>query len=629
MPHRNYRPDIDGLRAIAVVAVVAFHAFPNALRGGFTGVDIFFVISGYLISRLIWDGLDDNSFTLLGFYRRRVVRLFPALVVVLAACLVAGWWLLLPSQFATLGKDVAAAAVYSSNFVFWHESGYFATPASLRPLTHLWSLAVEEQFYLLYPLLLIVCARRRALTGGVLAVLFAGSFLVNLEQSATHPSAAFYLLPSRFWELLLGGLVAYARTGVPARLRASMSVAGAGLIVVAVLAPSSASRYPGWWALAPTLAAALIIAAGPSALINRALSWSPLVFIGAISYPLYLWHFPLLVFARLHHGGPLPASEAALLVAASVVLAYVTYRFVERPIRSRRPRLLWKPLPALAAGMAAVACGGLVVNSAQGFVSRLSIPDQNLLGFKYDYRSVWREGTCFLRPEQIATAFTPSCVEQGEKPLVVLYGDSHAAQLYPGLSANRSTRRYRLAEFTASACPPIVGYTNPVRPFCPSINDNVLRRLAALHPYEVILAGAWWAYPDARLDDLAKTVAAIRAAGVKQIVLVGPVPKWNVPLPQALYDYTLKNPGPLPDRMTGLSDASAASDAVVGKIAAALHVGYADPMGVLCNQDGCLTRVGDQLNDLTAWDQDHLTAASGKLVVRLLHRSLLPGPIGG
>ena len=296
----SYRPDVDGLRAVAIAAVVAFHAFPGAVRGGFTGVDVFFVISGYLISHIIWRRLDEGRFSLAWFYGRRALRLFPALALVLVATLVTGRWLLLPDAYETLGKDVASAAAFVSNLVLWHDAGYFTENAALRPLTHLWSLAVEEQFYLVFPLLLLLTRRSWRLTGGVLALLLAGSFAWNVHIAGADPAQAFYLLPSRFWELLLGGVLAYVQLSGAARRRPRLadgaSLAGLALLPIAFLGPTSSSVFPGWWALAPTAAAVLLIAAGPSAVVNRRfLAAAPVVLLGKISYPLYLWHFPLLV----------------------------------------------------------------------------------------------------------------------------------------------------------------------------------------------------------------------------------------------------------------------------------------------------------------------------------------------
>lgn len=629
-----YRADIDGLRAVAVTAVVVFHAFPGVARGGFSGVDVFFVISGYLISSLIWDGLAGDRFSLAGFYKRRALRLFPALVVVLTACLVAGWWLLLPADYARLGKDAAAAAGYVSNFVFWNESGYFAPAASLRPMTHLWSLAVEEQFYLLYPLLLIAVFRRRGATAALIVVLAVVSFGVNLAQVHTDAAAAYYLLPARFWELLLGGLLAYAH--IHARLRWSgrladlLSIAGVAMLAVSFLGPSGSSLYPGWWALAPTAAAVLLIAAGPAAAVNRhVLSWPPVVLVGRFSYPLYLWHFPVLVFARLRYGAALPAQTSALLVLASVALAYLTYRFVERPIRRRRLRPRRRIVPALAAMMAAVAVGGIVVNSASGVPARLPFPAQKLVSFKYDFETAWRVPDCFIDAgKQDASDFAPRCIDGGgadRGPLVLLWGDSHAAHLYPGLRSLQRDRRFRLAELTSSSCPPFLGHVQPDRRYCAQINPAILARVRRLHPATVILSAAWDQYSDD--GRIVRTVDALKKAGVPRVVIVGPSPKWPQGMPQSLYAYYRKKPGRgIPRRFSfGLSSGPRKDAPAVRALARRSGARYVDPLAVLCNADGCLARVGDRIDELTIWDSAHFTTAGSSYVARAVAGTVMAG----
>ncbi len=629
--HRRlpYRADVDGLRAIAVIAVVVYHAFPGALRAGFTGVDVFFVISGYLISSLIWRGLADGKFSLLTFYGRRVLRLFPALLVVLAACLVAGWWLLAPGGYERLGRDTAAAAVYLSNFVFWRESGYFAPAASARPLTHLWSLAVEEQFYVLYPWLLIATFRRRRATVVLLLSLLAGSFAVSVVILRIDPAQAFYLLPSRFWELLAGGLLAYAQINVwkqPSRRVANVvSLCGLALLPLAFLRPHS-SDFPGWWALAPVAAAVLLVGGGPEAMLNRlVLARRPLVFVGRISYPLYLWHFPMLSFARARYG-TLSTGAALVVVALSFVLAYLTFQFIEVPLRSHVRRVSWKPVPVLIVLMLALGGGGLVVDESGGAPSRLPLLMRKLTGFTYDYKPVYREGTCFLRNDQDATAFTSSCVEPGTKPLLFLWGDSHAADLYPGLKALETSRRFRIAEFTASSCPPFVHYSPPNRPFCEALNQAVIQKLRALHPREVLLSAAWERYNDK--TPLIHTVELLRRLHVPSIVLVGPGPDWPQGLPQVLYN-TYQERNALPTRIRrGLSDRPPKIDVKMHALARRLRIPYVAPLAVLCNADGCLARTGAGGNEITVWDTAHFTRAGSVLLARSAERALLSG-IGG
>jgi hypothetical protein len=402
--------------------------------------------------------------------------------------------------------------VYLSNFVFWRESGYFAPAASARPLTHLWSLAVEEQFYVLYPWLLIATFRRRRATVALLLGLLAASFAVSVVILGVDPAQAFYLLPSRFWELLAGGLLAYAQFNVtrqPSQRFANVvSLGGLVLLPLAFFGPQGGSDFPGWWALAPVAAGVLLVAGGPNAALNRlVLAQRPLVLVGRISYPLYLWHFPLLAFARARYG-TLSTGAVLVVVALSFVLAYLTYRLVELPLRSYVRRVSWKPVPVLIVLMLALGGGGLAVDESGGAPSRLPPLMRTLTGFTYAYKPVYREGTCFLRNDQDAAAFTASCVEPGTKPLVFLWGDSHAADLYPGLQALETRRRFRIAQFTASSCPPFVHYSPPHRPFCEALNDAVIAKLRALHPREVILSAAWERYEDK--TPLIRTVALLR-----------------------------------------------------------------------------------------------------------------------
>lgn len=382
----KYRPDIDGLRAIAVTAVVAFHAFPNLARGGFVGVDVFFVISGFLISRIILEAHLNNSFSYLDFYARRIKRIFPALIVVSAFVFALGWYVLLPDEFRQLGKHLAAGAGFVSNFALWHEAGYFDRSADTKPLLHLWSLGIEEQFYILWPVVLSLALTLKRGFILVAATLALASFAFNIVTTANDPVAAFYSPLTRFWELMVGGILAYLVVGNRFQLTSFANtrvVLGLSMIIASVLFLNKEMAFPGYLALLPTVGAFLIISGDPGAWLNRHLLGNRLmVGVGLISYPLYLWHWPLLVFFKIIKGRLLTPLDRTGAVALAVVLAFLTYRFIERPFRGAWRR----DAPAyLATGMAIVAVLGIAV-FANILASRLRNENvEQILAASYDW----------------------------------------------------------------------------------------------------------------------------------------------------------------------------------------------------------------------------------------------------
>ncbi|HZX25590.1 MAG TPA: acyltransferase family protein [Telluria sp.] len=450
--HPAYRPDIDGLRAVAVLAVVLFHAFPGSLRGGFVGVDIFFVISGFLIGGILIRGLQQGRLDLAGFYARRVRRIFPALAVVLAACLAFGWFALFADEFKMLGKHVFGGAAFVSNFFLWNEVGYFDTAAETKPLLHLWSLGIEEQFYIFWPLLLALAWRLRVSLLGLALGLGAASFLLNVAGVHGHPSATFYSPASRAWELLAGAALAYASVnhlsayagvrragrGVTQyelsspRARHALSLAGAALLALAVLLVQREKAFPGFWALLPVLGALLLIGAGPQAVVNRwILASRPMVAVGLVSYPLYLWHWPLLSYAHIIESGVPALKIRAAAVAAALVLAALTYWLIEKPLRSTRRGGLKVAL--LAAVVAALGAVGGAVYFAQGLPGRASVVENGLLQKDLVLvEDVANAAACKAR-YGFASLYEYCLLDDVKRdPTVVLIGDSHAYHLVAG-----------------------------------------------------------------------------------------------------------------------------------------------------------------------------------------------------
>lgn len=438
--HLAYRADIDGLRAVAVLAVIVFHAFPSLLRGGFVGVDIFFVISGYLISTIIFRGLQAGHFSFIDFYSRRIKRIFPSLLVVLTASFAAGWFLLQADEFKQLGNHIARGAAFSANFALLKESGYFDTAAEIKPMLHLWSLGIEEQFYIVWPLVLW-CAWKMRINALVLIVLALGiSFFLNVRGIHAQDELAkvFYSPQTRFWEILIGSFLAYISlqkqvsqhtilrkssfvSQSSVALNSARSLVGAGLILCSLVLILPGQAFPGWWALMPTLGAALVISSGQSAWINRSvLSHPVLVWIGQVSFPLYLWHWPLLSFARIIEGETPSVWVRGLAVGLAFLLAWLTKKFIEDPIRfSIRNKNANVALLLLM--LSVVSYIGYYTFVREGFPSRHG---KTALSREVGYLECANEkadsGCAFGNPK-------------AEK-LIVLYGDSHAKHLATALN---------------------------------------------------------------------------------------------------------------------------------------------------------------------------------------------------
>ncbi|QSL85915.1 acyltransferase family protein [Pseudomonas atacamensis] len=451
--HPKYRADIDGLRAIAVLAVVGFHAFPSFIRGGFVGVDVFFVISGFLISSIIFGSLDRASFSFAEFYGRRIRRIFPALITVLLVTLLAGWFLLFVDEYSQLGKHAAAGAGFVSNLVLWGESGYFDNSAETKPLLHLWSLGIEEQFYIVWPILLWVFHKARLNFLWILVGVACASFLLNIIGVEKDQVATFYSPQTRFWELLAGSALAYLsmyRTSVNETvngplLRNLKALLGVSLVGAALFLANKDKAFPGWWAVLPVLGSAFLISAGPYAWINRVvLSNRVMVWVGLISFPLYLWHWPLLSFARIVQGGEPPLAMRVALVLASIVLAWATYALIERRVRHMRSLA-----PALVAAMIVLGVTGYIIFASGGAPERaIAVKSADLQPANHvaGYRACTGTGLSDL----------DMCQEPiGVNPNIALVGDSHADDKFPGIVASDKLRSWIL--LANNSCPPVLG----------------------------------------------------------------------------------------------------------------------------------------------------------------------------
>ncbi len=482
-PHA-YRPDVDGLRAVAVLSVLGYHAFPGLLPGGFAGVDIFFVISGFLITGIILEDLQRGRFTFANFYWRRIRRIFPALILVLAASLLLGWRVLLPDEYTRLGKHVAAGAGFISNLALWREAGYFDSAAELKPLLHLWSLGVEEQYYMVWPLFLFLFKKQTGKMFWAIVAIAAVSFALNIFAVSRYPTATFYLPVTRFWELLAGSLLAYfsAFNSFPGKenyLKNTKAIAGASLVVAGLALLHADRAFPGWWALLPVLGATLLVSAGPAAWLNRTiLAHRSLVFIGLISYPLYLWHWPLLAYARIVQGGEPPVAMRIGLLLASVLLAWLTYELVEKKIRRASAGLVARRVvPALALSMSGLAVAGLLAFQSRVLPESASNP---VIAEISRASADWGYGRDTVIPGDSARA-------------VLFFGDSHMEHYLPRIQRVMSERDapVRTVIFkTEGGCAPVPGLERKGQQ-CGKFVDEGFALARAPAVDTVVIAASW------------------------------------------------------------------------------------------------------------------------------------------
>ena len=483
------------------MAVVGFHAFPRSVAGGFIGVDVFFVISGFLISTIILSKVEAGDFSFVDFYVRRARRIFPALLTVLVACAVAGWVLLVSSEYKTFGKHLLSAAMFVSNFLLWHESGYFDIAADTKPLLHLWSLAIEEQFYLLWPLLLLLASRRKGVVRAMTAVLAVASYGFCVYATFHTPVAAFFSPASRWWELMLGGLLAQhvMHRGMPGGLRGNaLAVAGATLIAAALLLIDDTRPFPGWWALAPTVGTFMLLLAGPDAWLNRVvLSNRLLVGCGLISYPLYLWHWPILSFARIWQSQPLGAEARVGAIVLSILLAALTYRYVERPVRGgRQKRLAF----GLAAFLAATGAAGGAIYAAGGFAFR---PVLDQVRTDIVVEEVLRQQNACADFAAMPASLAASCISHvnpSGRARVILWGDSHVGVWTLEFEELARRKDFEFFAFRTVGCPPLAGVRRSdvqgSGATCATLDlarekfDSIVK----LNPDVVVLAARWPLY---------------------------------------------------------------------------------------------------------------------------------------
>lgn len=647
-----YRADIDGLRALAIVPVVLYHAGVRGFGGGFVGVDVFFVISGFLMASLISGEIARGDFSLLRFYERRIRRILPALLAVMTASAVAAWFLLMPAEMAYFARSLKATALIRSNIQFEKESGYFDIAAQLKPLVHTWSLSVEEQFYVLFPLLLVTLTwfgRRSPVS--VLTGLLMASFAASAWMVLRSPVSAFYLLQFRAWELLLGALLAFNAFPAPERpmLRAGMATGGVLLIVVAVFGFNNRTPFPGPAALLPCLGAALVIHArdelGPA---GRFLRLRPMVGVGLISYSLYLWHWPIIVFSREAVGRELSFPQAGLAVLTALLIAGLSWQFIEQPFRGRNSLIGRLPLFAGAATALAVTVGfGNYVIRHEGVPSRLPVDVQRAYAATFDVSPFGRP-PCFVVFDK-SKAAAPE-VRAGKlcalgnpdsTPVFLVWGDSHAGAMAPAL--DEAATRVGVAGLFAghTGCPPLPDVERPrdaSSQSCADFNTAVRDLVASRHIPLVFLIGYWPKYVHASelpnqgvyfdpskppplenksapvVTALDRLMADLTQRGTR-VALVMDVPEMGHYMPEAVAKAMMSGASTdVAPPWDYVEKRQALSRSILTRLAAKYGAAVVDPLPEFCSNGHC-----DALRDgLPMYkDADHITATMARSLTPL------------
>jgi|ERR1041385_3186078 peptidoglycan/LPS O-acetylase OafA/YrhL len=624
---RAYREDIDWLRAIAVLSVVAFHFEAPGVFGGFVGVDIFFVISGYLITGIIQSEVQAGGFSFARFYERRVRRLLPALYATVALTAIPSFYYLLTSERHEFFRSVAAVVTFTSNFFFWAQTGYFDHAAVEKPLLHTWSLAVEEQFYLALPVLMWLLLRgargSRWRLPVALTLLSAASFALCVWLMKTDRSAtAFFMSPPRAWEFLIGGLVAVE--GFPLVRNAMLRRSVRGIALVMLLIPVFSLRqgpgFPGFNALLPCIGAALFIWSGIGVPTLSRTVFSPLEiarFFGRISYSLYLWHWPLFTFARFSKTSlTLTPFDKIALFALTVAISYLAWRFVEQPFR-RGPLVPTRRAAFRIAGLStavllAASVGGIVFSTgatdADRTAQRLEVYDN------YAYQPLYRYGSCFV---QNFAAFDDRCLAMAQaKSNVLLWGDSLAAHYLHGLDKTVDPQAVNILQATQAACMPTLAVASQGLATCRQFAARMEAFFAGNKPDLVILSADWGEYArgsrfDGMIADLRQTVARLVAAGMR-VALLGPPVQFRSRLPSMLMRAELRHAELHADDFV-LPEIFALDTRMREALPSRDKFSYVSVVSAICPARQCPLTIGEDIP--LAWDHAHLTAEGSEVVV--------------
>jgi len=634
-----YLPEIDVLRALAVLFVVAAHLNLKYMSGGYVGVDIFFVISGFVITRMIHVELASGRFSFVAFYERRVRRIIPALYVVVLATAIAALFVVLPAEYESFGKSELSVVTFTSNILFWQESGYFAGPAYEKPLLHTWSLGVEEQFYLLFPIVIVFLAKWTPARGVLwLGVLAAASFGLNVWGVYHHPEAAFYLAPGRAWEFLLGSLLAVAPLP-PLRhapQRPAFITVGLVLIFAPIFLFTEHTPFPGAAALLPCVGAALFIwlhSGWDNPSIKLPIAQIP-IFFGQISYSLYLWHWPIIMLYRNFLGTSpeftrFTSLQKLVLFTAMVIVAYASFRLIEQPIRRRSifptRATLFAATGAVSGVIAALGGTSVIFRGFPGRVDPQVAAIANYL--HYEPGPLYGHRTCFLDVAQDESDLKSECTSiEPRKRNIIIWGDSVAAHYVYGFQAIAEGAGVHILQATMSSCPPVLAFAPSNNPNCEAFNRGVRSIIEERRPDAVVISGYWNGLRDSvgragLVSYLRATLEDLAATGIPVFVL-GPSIQYKDSLPYLLAHFATSDLGRFDARKYLNKDIFEVDAQIKAGIAGIPGVTFVSILDNICERDLCPLFANGVVP--MQWDYLHLTADGSVFVVRKLAPFILP-----
>jgi peptidoglycan/LPS O-acetylase OafA/YrhL len=648
----GYRPEIDGLRALAVLSVIFYHAGIPWLGGGYVGVDIFFVISGFLITSIISREISAGKFSFAGFYERRIRRIIPALLFVCISTIPLAWLVLSPEQLKDFGQSLVATMAFAANLYFYLTNGYFSPDVETLPMIHMWSLAVEEQFYLAFPVFLLVLYRvkKNTISAMVLAFL-AISLALCLWNEGRNPASNFYLAQYRAWELLTGAWIALnARRldvflDMRVKLRITGQLLGAVLVVATIVMIDAETSFPGKYAIPPVLGTVLLLMTlGHGGPVDRLLSLRPVVFVGLISYSAYLWHQPLFAIARVYSGAQLAVVVKAGLIGATLFMAWLSWRFVEQPFRNRHFLTRSKIFVAAAAGSTMVIAIGTLLHVQAGFPGRFNVEIRQLaasMQMSPERERCHGEGANFIKPDKACRYFKGT-------PTWAVFGDSHAIELGRALAERLRPQDEAVVHLTFSGCPPALEFDSP-NPGCSAwtkettnwlVGQPDLKNVLLVYRHSFHLYGDQTKiYPQASTNHPAflpqKSAAKARndywqsfltlinrltSAG-KHVYVVAPIPELPSHVERYVYGHNrdlIKQGSPAAWNLRRGSYFRSR----MGTLSKMSEVTVIDPFDDLCS--GGICHMVDK-GKMLYFDDNHLSMAGGRLVINgAIDRGLLP-----